>query len=63
MNSAGTMGTMGTAQVVGKLAYARVCQRTTPQYVYASYPLKFLHPRCMAHPGFDTAVTVRRAGW
>ena len=41
------------------LQYESVEGKTKPVYVYASYPLKFLHPTHMVQPGHDTCVTVR----
>ncbi|KAG7400753.1 hypothetical protein PHYBOEH_004559 [Phytophthora boehmeriae] len=49
------MDTQG--QVTGKLKYDVVEGRTTATHVYATYPLKFLHPRRTIHQGFDTYIT------
>ncbi|KAF4323237.1 hypothetical protein BBO99_00003035 [Phytophthora kernoviae] len=46
------------SQVTGKLKYNVVEGQTTATHVYATYPLKFLHPRRTIHQGFDTYITV-----
>lgn len=43
---------------LGKLTYERVEGTTTPTHVYATYPLKFLHPRGTVRQGYDTFITV-----
>lgn len=45
------------SRVTGKLKYEVVEGRTTATHVYATYPLKFLHPRRTIHQGFDTYIT------
>lgn len=57
------MGAGGRADApttTGKLKYELVDGQTTATYVYATYPLKFLHPRGTIRQGFGTYVTVRR---
>ena len=44
----------------GKLKYEVVEGRTAATHVYATYPLKFLHPRRTIHQDFDTYITVRQ---
>eukprot|EP00644_Phytophthora_capsici_P011072 jgi/Phyca11/506147/fgenesh2_kg.PHYCAscaffold_18_\ len=44
-------------QITGKLKYELVEGCTTATHVYATYPLKFLHPRRTIHQGFDTYIT------
>lgn len=46
---------------IGKLKYERVEGKTTPTHVYATYPLKFLHPRGTVRQGYDTFITVSRS--
>jgi urease accessory protein UreH len=46
------------AKATGKLKYEVVEGRTNATHVYATYPLKFLHPRRTIHQGFDTYITV-----
>ncbi|CAI5722513.1 hypothetical protein KXD40_004448 [Peronospora effusa] len=41
----------------GKLKYEAVEGRTAATYVYATYPLKFLHPRRTIDQNFDTYIT------
>lgn len=43
----------------GTLKYECVQGKTAATYVYATYPLKFLHPRRTVRQGFDTFITVR----
>jgi hypothetical protein len=43
----------------GQLKYEVVAGKTALAYAYATYPLKFLHPRRTIRQGFDTFVTVR----
>ncbi|TMW55839.1 hypothetical protein Poli38472_008487 [Pythium oligandrum] len=43
--------------VQGQLKYEVVAGRTNLTYAYATYPLKFLHPRRTIRQGFDTFVT------
>ncbi|KAG6580360.1 Urease accessory protein UreD [Phytophthora cinnamomi] len=45
------------SRTTGKLKYEVVEGRTTATHVYATYPLKFLHPQRTIHQGFDTAIT------
>lgn len=42
----------------GMLKYELVEGRTAATYVFATYPLKFLHPRRAVQQGFDTFITV-----
>ncbi|KAH7488636.1 hypothetical protein KRP22_008728 [Phytophthora ramorum] len=53
----GGADTTSESQATGKLKYEVVEGRTTATYVYATYPLKFLHPRRTIHQGFDTYIT------
>lgn len=46
------------SRTTGKLKYEVVEGRTTATHVYATYPLKFLHPQRTIHQGFDTSITV-----
>ncbi|OWZ17639.1 Urease accessory protein [Phytophthora megakarya] len=43
--------------MTGKLKYEVVEGRTAATHVYATYPLKFLHPRRSIHQRFDTFLT------
>lgn len=43
----------------GELRYERVEGATAATRVFATYPLKFLHPRGAVRQGFDTFLTVR----
>ncbi|CAH0475589.1 unnamed protein product [Peronospora belbahrii] len=51
------MGTTNERQVICKLKYEVVEGRTTATYVYATYPVKFLHPRRIINQRFDTYIT------
>lgn len=42
----------------GMLKYELVEGHTAATYVFATYPLKFLHPRRAVRQGFDTFITV-----
>ncbi|POM57417.1 UreD domain containing hypothetical protein [Phytophthora palmivora] len=44
-------------KTTGKLKYEVVEGRTAATHVYATYPLKFLHPRRSIHQSFDTYIT------
>lgn len=44
-------------RTTGKLKYEVVEGRTTATHVYATYPLKFLHPQRSIHQRFDTHIT------
>ncbi|TDH68456.1 hypothetical protein CCR75_000129 [Bremia lactucae] len=57
MKKARLEGLLLKGQMTGKLKYELVQGRTTPTYVYATYPLKFLHPRRSVHQGFDACIT------
>ncbi|KAF1776266.1 Casein kinase II, regulatory subunit, beta-sheet [Phytophthora cactorum] len=52
--------TPSESQTNGKLKYELVEGCTTATHVYATYPLKFLHPRRTIHQSFDTYITVQR---
>lgn len=43
----------------GELTYECVEGKTAATRVYATYPLKFLHPRGAVRQGYDTFITVR----
>uniref|UniRef100_M4BNI9 Urease accessory protein UreD n=1 Tax=Hyaloperonospora arabidopsidis (strain Emoy2) TaxID=559515 RepID=M4BNI9_HYAAE len=49
--------TISVGHTTGKLRYEVVEGRTAATYVYATYPLKFLHPRHTIHQDFDTYIT------
>ncbi|ETK74297.1 hypothetical protein L915_18850 [Phytophthora nicotianae] len=53
----GEPATSKEAQTTGKLKYELVEGRTAATHVYATYPLKFLHPRRTIHQRFDTYIT------
>ncbi|EEY64206.1 uncharacterized protein PITG_02749 [Phytophthora infestans T30-4] len=53
----GDHATPTEGQTTGKLKYELVEGRTTATHVYATYPLKFLHPRRTIHQSFDTYIT------
>lgn len=51
-------GVADAPKTTGKLKYELVDGQTAATYVYATYPLKFLHPRGTIRQGFGTYVTV-----
>ncbi|KAE9047951.1 hypothetical protein PR003_g918 [Phytophthora rubi] len=55
----GPTNALGSSEgrTTGKLKYEVVEGRTTATHVYATYPLKFLHPQRAIHQGFDTSIT------
>jgi hypothetical protein len=54
----GADGVADAPKTTGKLKYELVDGQTAATYVYATYPLKFLHPRGTVRQGFGTYVTV-----